>query len=76
MANTNIMTGHNYIPVIVFLQVLLGLNSHLRKVLKNVEECMCYEWVISMITFKINLLIAIMHVLLIIQIFILILVIT
>ena len=25
MSNTNIMTGYTYIPVIVFLQVLLGL---------------------------------------------------
>ena len=29
MAITNIMTGYTYIPVIVFLQVLLGLNHHL-----------------------------------------------
>ena len=36
MAITNIMTGCTYIPIIIFLQVLLGLNSHLRKVLKNV----------------------------------------
>ena len=43
MANTKVMTGYTYIPVIVFLQLLLGLNSHLRKVLKNVEECMFYE---------------------------------
>ena len=26
MANTNIMTGYTYIPVIVFLQLLLGLS--------------------------------------------------
>ena len=26
MAKTNIMTGHTYIPVIVFLQLLLGIS--------------------------------------------------
>ena len=41
------MTGYTYIPVIVILQVLLGLNNY----------------VIPMITFKSNLLIANMHVL-------------
>ena len=44
MANTNIKTGHTYILVIVFLQVLLGLNNHLRRVLKNVEECVFYKF--------------------------------
>ena len=54
MANNNIITGHTYIPV------MLGLNSYLRKVLKYLQGSVYAMNIIPMITFKSNLLIAIM----------------